>query len=89
MNDSNVSVNAEPDESENDKTVVFFQNPVKMITENENKKKHAQGIVNMMSHDEAYNHDPMLKKVKMLQKEIEKEEKIREVPLEPKPIFNK
>jgi hypothetical protein len=37
-----------------------------MITENEDKKKHAQRIVNMMSHDEAYIHDPILKKVKML-----------------------
>ncbi len=67
MNDSDVSFNKEPDFlSEKSKTVVFFQNPVKMITENEDKKKHAQRIVNMMSHDEAYIHDPILKKVKML-----------------------
>lgn len=48
------------------RTDVFFQNPVKMIAENEDKKKHAENIIKMTAHDEAFNHDPMLKKVKTM-----------------------
>ena len=58
-----------------------------MIAENEEKKKHTDNIIRMTGHDEAFNHDPMLKKVRMLQKEIEKEEKIKEVQIKPKPII--
>lgn len=49
---------------------VIFQNPVKLIEENERVKRHAKNIVDMMSQDSKHNLSPFVKKLKTASEEV-------------------